>query len=123
MSQAPFSLPQFSPIELLLADYEVAIDEKKAAYAVSDTCCDAGGPDARANLATAEATADRAYEAVEDLADMILDLPAQSASELAIKARVLSARDPYHQVHYRPEDLTRFLQEVSGLALSLGTRP
>ncbi len=32
MSQAVLSLPQFSPFELLLADYEVAMLEKKRAY-------------------------------------------------------------------------------------------
>jgi hypothetical protein len=122
MQQADFSLPPSSSIELLLADYEVAIEEKKRAYALSEVRAGADGPDADAKFAAAEAAADRAYEAAEDVADMILALPARSTRELAIKVRVLSARDPYHQVHHRPEDLTRFLQEVSSLALSIGAR-
>ncbi|WP_128956226.1 hypothetical protein [Bradyrhizobium zhanjiangense] len=82
MSQAAFSLPQFSPIELLSADYEVAIAEKISAYKKAD----------RAPIAAydvAEAGCSAAYDAAEGVADMILALPAGSLKDLAIKARVL----------------------------------
>lgn len=120
MSQAAFSLPQFSPFELLLADYEVATAEKDYAYELwhGAWAATGGGGAAVDAVDAAEAACDAAYDAVEAVTDMILALPARSSSEVAIKARVLSARgaDPADLFYYRPQDLTRFVQEVRGLA-------
>jgi hypothetical protein len=42
-------------------------------------------------------------------------LPSFSPSDDAIKARVLLARgpDPANMFYYRPEDLSRFVQEIA----------
>ena len=111
MSQAAFSLPHFSPIELLSADYEVAITEKTTAYAIADKA-------APAAYDVAEAGCSAAYDAAESVADMILAIPAGSLKDLAIKARVLLTHgaDPADLLHYRPDDLSRFVEEVRSLA-------
>jgi hypothetical protein len=120
MQQADFSLPHFSPIELLLPDYEVAVAEKTKTYDFRETLFATVG-DALVGAtfdaveAICEAACEAAYEAAEAVADMILGLPARSPSDFAIKARVLLARgpDPANMCDYRPGDLSRFVQEIA----------
>jgi len=93
----------------LFDDYQAAATEKRRVYALADEADDA-------DLDTAEAACDAAYDAVEGIADMILATPTGSAAEIAIKAQLLLARGAQDLLHYRPEDLTRFVQEVRSLA-------
>lgn len=98
-------------ITRLIEDYQTADAEKKRVYALAEQAADCEGD-------ATEASCDAAYDAVEAVADVILATPARSSSHLAMKAQVLLARgtDPKDLFHYRPEDLTRFIQEVRGFA-------
>lgn len=112
MSQAAVTLSRpTSAIEALFARYQVADAEKRRVYALADDTADV-------DLDAAEAVCDAAHDAVESVADAILAAAAKSTTDLAIKAQVLLARgaDPADLFHYRPQDLTRFVQEVRGLA-------
>lgn len=109
MSQATASLPQpCSSIEALFTNHQAALAEKRRVYALAEQ---AGDADADA----AEAACDAACDAEESVADMILARHARSQIEFAIQARVLLARgaDPADLFYYRPEDLTRFIQEIA----------
>lgn len=105
MSQAALTITR------LFEDYQTADAEKKRVYALAEEAADCEGE-------AAEASCDAAYDAVEAVADVILATPARSYSHLGMKAQVLLARgpDPKDLFHYRPEDLTRFVQEVRNIA-------
>jgi hypothetical protein len=107
MQQAALTISQ------LFTDYQTADAEKRRIYALADQSDD-GGCDA------ADAC-DAAYDAAEAVADAILATPAHSYTHLAIKARVLLARgtDLADLLYYRPNDLSRFIQEVRNIAGSL----
>jgi hypothetical protein len=112
MQQAAFSLPlPTSTIETLIKNYEAADAEKSRVYALAANAADD-------DVDAAEAACGAAYDAVEGIADVILATPIGSATDVAIKARVLLARgaDAADLFHYRPEDLTQFVQELRGLA-------
>ena len=65
----------------------------------------------------AEVACDTVYDAVETLADAIFGMPARSVADLAIKAHLPLARGAVHDLlHYRPDDLSRFVQEVREIA-------
>ncbi|MCK1758752.1 hypothetical protein IVA78_27170 [Bradyrhizobium sp. 137] len=101
----------FTPIELLWNEFQSAASEKQRVYALADQA-------AAGDLEAAEAACDAAYDAVEAIADAILATPFASKADVAIQAQVLLSRgaDPADLLHYRPQDLTRFVQEVRGLA-------
>ena len=110
MQQADISLPRPTyAIEALFSKHQTADAEKRRVYALADEADDA-------DLHTAEAACDAAYDVVEGIADAILASPAGSAAEIAIKAQLLLARGAQDLLHYRPDDLTRFVQEVRSLA-------
>ncbi|MCK1618055.1 hypothetical protein IVA96_15660 [Bradyrhizobium sp. 159] len=112
MPQATNTLTRLtSTIDTLFADHQVALAEKRRVYALAERATDD-------KVDAAEAACDVAHGAVENIADAILMAPAMSVADLAIKAQLLLARgaDPADLFHYRPEDLTRFVQEVRGLA-------
>lgn len=106
----PFSLPQFSPFELLLADYEVAVEEADRAHAIwNEARTDAA-------LHAAEAALDAATSAVDTVGDMILAIPGGSASDFALKAEVLfmpGDADFTEMFCFRPKDLPQFIQEIA----------
>ena len=110
MQQAVLSLSR------LFETYQVADAEKRRAYALAEGV-------AGADLETTEAACDAAYEAVEGLADAILAAPAGSPAEVAIQAKVLLARGAQDLLHYRPDDLPRFVQNVANLPLSSEALP
>ncbi|WJR74923.1 hypothetical protein [Bradyrhizobium sp. NP1] len=109
MKQATVSLPR------LFEDYQAVAAEKRRIYGFAAQAADA-------DLDAAEAACDAAYDALEAIADAILAIPTASIGDLVIKAQVLLARgaDPADLFHYRPIDLSRFVQEVQSLSV-LGT--
>lgn len=112
MQQATIILPRLtSTIDMLFADHQVALAEKQRVYALAEQAGDA-------DLDEAEAACDVAHRAVEDIADAVLTEPSRSLADLAIKAQLLQARaaNPAALFHYRPQDLTRLVQEVRSLA-------
>jgi len=109
MSQAATTLSRpTSAIETLFKTYQAAVAEKRRMYALADDTDD----DAT------EAGCAAAYSAAENIADALLAAPVTSDVDRALKARVLLARgaDPADLFYYRPADLIRFIQEISGLA-------
>ncbi|MDA9510928.1 hypothetical protein XI09_40995 [Bradyrhizobium sp. CCBAU 11386] len=105
------SLRKLTPIEQLWKQYQVTASEKRRIYALADQPVDG-------DLEAAEAACDAAYEALEAIADAILTAPLASEADATIQAQVLLARgaDPADLLHYRPQDLTRFVREVGALA-------
>lgn len=96
-----------TPIELLWQQFQATAAEKQRIYALADQA-------ANAELDAAEAACDAAHDALEAVADAILTTPLASKTDVAIKAQVLLARgaDPADLLHYRPNDLSRFVQEI-----------
>lgn len=105
------SLRKLTPIEQLWKQYQVTASEKRRIYALADQNADTD-PNA------ADAACDAADDALEAVADAILATPLASKVDVAIKAQVLLSRgvDPADLLHYRPQDLTRFVREVGSLA-------
>jgi hypothetical protein len=64
----------------------------------------------------AEAAADAAFDALEDIGDKILRVRTTSATDLAIKARVLLRN---HDNGYRYDDVERFRREVQIVAAGI----
>lgn len=91
---------------LLFETYQAADAAKRRVYALADDDAD---------VDVTEAACDAAYDIVESLADAILAAPAGSTADVAIKARVLLARGTEGLLHYRSDDLKRFVEEVSKL--------
>lgn len=94
-------------IELLWKQFQATASEKLRIYAMADQTADTD-PDA------AEAACDAAHDALEAVADALLATPLASKADVAIKAQVLLARGaaPADLLHYRPQDLSRFVQEI-----------
>lgn len=102
------SLTKPTPTELLWKQFQATASEKRRIYALADQTAGTD-PDA------AEAACDAAYEALEAVADTIMAAPIASKVDAAIQAQVLLARGAEGLLHYRPEDLTRFVQELASL--------
>lgn len=103
------SLRKPTAIELLWKQFQATAAEKQRIYAMADRTDDTDHD-------AAEAACDAAYDALEAVADAILAAPVASETDVAIQAQVLLARGAEGLLHYRPEDLMRFVQEVANLA-------
>lgn len=101
------SLTRPTPIELLWKQFQTTVAEKRCIYALAEQAADGDAT---------EAACDAAYEALEAVADAILAAPLASKADAAIQAQVLLARGVEDLLYYRPQDLTRFVQELASLA-------
>jgi hypothetical protein len=111
----PFRTP--STIELLWNQHEAATSQKARIYAEAEDAFGLtanGNPAADAAADRAEAATNAAYDALENIGDKILRARATSATDLAIKARILALRD--FRTGYHNEDVQRLCVDVQTFA-------
>lgn len=105
---------------MLRADYAVAVEEENRANALWNEAWAATrrADAAEAEFEAADAALYAASNALEAVVDMIVASPCGSVADLAFKAEVLfwPGANPADLFYRRPQDLTRFVHDVSSLA-------